>query len=161
LTCLVAFGEHGDTLLAACAVREHHRPSQLLVRVADVQAKVEVNLDGLVELRGGRLLEQAHCLDRRIELLPVDLAAPAAVALAGLRHSASTSTPIERAVPAMTSLACSTSRAFRSGIFVSAIDRSWARVSRPTFVRFGSPEPFSIRSASLIRTAAGGVFVMK
>ena len=61
----------------------------------------------------------------------------------------------------MTSIACSTSRAFRSGIFASAIDRSWVRVSRPTFSRFGSPEPFSIRSASLIRTAAGGVFVMK
>jgi hypothetical protein len=35
------------------------------------------------------------------------------------------------------------------------------RESRPTFTRFGSPEPFSSRSASLIRTAAGGVFVMK
>ena len=31
----------------------------------------------------------------------------------------------------------------------------------PTFVRFGSLEPLSSRSASLIRTAAGGVFVMK
>src|SRR3954468_20154764 len=57
--------------------------------------------------------------------------------------------------------ACSTSRAFRSGIFVSAIWRTCARVSRPTFSRFGSPEPLSIRSASLMRTAAGGVFVMK
>ena len=28
-------------------------------------------------------------------------------------------------------------------------------------MRFGSAEPFSSRSASLIRTAAGGVFVMK
>ena len=34
-------------------------------------------------------------------------------------------------------------------------------MSRPTFVRFGSLEPFSSRSASLISTAAGGVFVMK
>ena len=60
----------------------------------------------------------------------------------------------------MTFIACSTSRAFRSGIFVSAIWRTWSRVSRPTFSRFGSAEPFSSRSASLIRTAAGGVFVM-
>ena len=61
----------------------------------------------------------------------------------------------------MTFIACSTSRAFRSTSFVSAIERTWSRVRRPTFVRFGSAEPFSSRSASLIRTAAGGVFVMK
>src|SRR2546421_595898 len=53
------------------------------------------------------------------------------------------------------------SRAFRSGSFVSAIWRTWARDSRPTLMRFGSAEPFSSRSASLISTAAGGVFVMK
>ena len=33
-------------------------------------------------------------------------------------------------------------------------------MSRPTLFRFGSPEPDSIPSASLMRTAAGGVFVM-
>ena len=33
----------------------------------------------------------------------------------------------------MTSIACSTSRAFRSCIFVSAIERSWSRESFPTF----------------------------
>ena len=71
------------------------------------------------------------------------------------------STPIERAVPAMIFIACSTSRAFRSGIFVSAIDRICASVSRPTLVRFGSPEPDWRLSTSLISTAAGGVFVMK
>ena len=61
----------------------------------------------------------------------------------------------------MTFIACSTSRAFRSTSLVSAIERSWSRVSLPILFRFGSAEPFSIRSASLIRTAAGGVFVMK
>src|SRR3954452_14187045 len=65
-----------------------------------------------------------------------------------------------RAVPAMISAAWSTSRAFRSSSFVSAIWRTWSRERRPTFVRFGSAEPLSIRSASLMRTAAGGVFVM-
>ena len=68
----------------------------------------------------------------------------------------STSTPIERAVPAITFIAWSTSRAFRSTSFVSAIERTWSRVRRPTLVRFGSADPFSSRSASLIRTAAGG-----
>ena len=61
----------------------------------------------------------------------------------------------------MISAAWSRSRALRSGIFVSAIWRTCWRERRPTFSRFGSPEPFSSRSASLIRTAAGGVFVMK
>ena len=61
----------------------------------------------------------------------------------------------------MTFIAWSTSRAFRSTSFASAMPRSWAFVSLPTLLRFGSAEPFSSRSASLIRTAAGGVFVMK
>ncbi len=120
-----------------------------------------MHLDRLVELRCRLLLEQTDGLDRRVHLLTIDGAARLAIPLPVLSHYPSTSTPMLRAVPAITSIACSTSRAFRSCIFVSAIERSWARVSRPTFVRFGSAEPFSSRNASLIRTAAGGVFVMK
>ena len=45
--------------------------------------------------------------------------------------------PIERAVPSMIFMACSTSFALRSGIFISAISRTWARVTRPTFSLFG------------------------
>src|SRR2546429_961620 len=67
---------------------------------------------------------------------------------------------MDRAVPAMTCIACSTSRALRSWSFASAMCRSWAWESRPTLSRFGSDDPFSRFSASLIRTAAGGVFVM-
>ena len=63
---------------------------------------------------------------------------------------------MERAVPAMIFAACVDVAAFRSSSFFSAIWRSWAWVIRPTLVRFGSAEPFSSRSASLIRTAAGG-----
>src|SRR6185503_12306862 len=140
-------------------VREHQRPAELLLGMADVEAEVEVRLDALVELGRLRVLQQAHGLRRRVELLAVDRGARVPVVLPVLHRSVST--PIERAVPATINMACSTSRAFRSGIFVSAIDCSCARVSRPTFSRFGSPEPFSSRSASLIRTAAGGVLVMK
>jgi len=57
--------------------------------------------------------------------------------------------------------AASRSLAFRSGILRSAIWRTWAALILPTFSRLGSPEPFSIPSASRIRTAAGGVLVMK
>ena len=92
--------------VAAGAVREHHRPAQLLVRVADVQTEVQVHLDRLVELRVRRVLEQADRLDRRVRLLAVDRAARLAIALPVSCHYLSTSTPIERAVPAITSIAC-------------------------------------------------------
>jgi hypothetical protein len=55
---------------------------------------------------------------------------------------------MERAVPAITFIAWSTSRALRSSSFVSAICRTWDFVSRPTLLRFGSGEPLSRRSAS-------------
>src|SRR3954451_19501388 len=57
--------------------------------------------------------------------------------------------------------AWSTSFAFRSWSFASAISRTWAALIDATLLRFGSPEPFWIPAASLIRTAAGGVLVMK
>src|SRR5688572_22233435 len=41
------------------------------------------------------------------------------------------------------------------------MSRSCARLIVPTFVRLGSPDPLSSPIACLIRTAAGGVFVMK
>ncbi len=75
LARLVALGEDGDALLAAGAVREHHRPAQLLVRVADVEPEVHVHLDRLVELRARRVLEQPDRLDGRVDLLAVDRAA--------------------------------------------------------------------------------------
>src|SRR4051794_37475856 len=68
---------------------------------------------------------------------------------------------MERAVPAMIFSAWSTSCAFRSLSFFSAICRSWSRVMEPTLVRFGSPEPFSRPMAWRISTAAGGVLVTK
>jgi hypothetical protein len=53
------------------------------------------------------------------------------------------------------------SMALRSGILVSAISRTWARVTVPTFSRCGSGEPFSMPAALRSRTAAGGVFSTK
>ena len=51
--------------------------------------------------------------------------------------------------------------AFRSGILVLAISSTWARVTVPTFLRLGSPEPLSMPAALISRIAAGGVLVMK
>src|SRR3954454_133472 len=58
-------------------------------------------------------------------------------------------------------IAWSTSCALRSLSFFSAIARSWSWLIRPTFSRCGSPEPFSMPIAWRMRTAAGGVLVMK
>src|SRR5581483_12286534 len=138
LARLVALGEDGHALLPAGAVREHQRAAELLVGVPDVQPEPEVDLDGLVELRARELLQHADRLDRRVDRLAVDAAARLDVLLPVLCHYRSTSTPIERAVPAMISAAWSTSRAFRSCSFVSAICRTWSRESRPTLFRFGS-----------------------
>ena len=67
--------------------------------------------------------------------------------------------PIERAVPSMIFIACSMLLALRSGIFSSAISRSWARDTRPTFERFGSALPDSTPAARLSSAAASGAFV--
>src|SRR4029077_13878772 len=105
---LLALGEDGDARLLARAVREHERAAQLLVRVADVEAEVEVHLDGLVELRAVGRLQHAHRLGGRVHALPIDRRARRGIALSVLTHC-STSTPMERAVPAMTFIAWSTS----------------------------------------------------
>src|SRR4051812_29500180 len=157
---LVALGEDGDRHAAAQPVRQRDGPAQLLVGVADVQARADVDLDGLVELRGLGLLDERDRLRGRVLALAVDLAAGLQELLAVARHQA-TSTPIERAVPAMIFIAWSTSCALRSLSFFSAMARSWSWLMRPTFSRCGSPEPFSMPIAWRISTAAGGVLVMK
>ena len=66
-----------------------------------------------------------------------------------------------RAVPAIMRMAASTLAALRSGIFSSAISRTCACVIVATFVLFGTPDAVSMLHAFLMRTAAGGVLVMK
>ena len=66
-----------------------------------------------------------------------------------------------RAVPATMLIAASKEAALRSGILVSAIFFTCSLVMEATFVLLGVPEAVSMPHAFLIRTAAGGVFVMK
>ena len=105
LARLVALGEDGDAHVLARSVRQHQRAAQLLVGVANVQAEAEVHLDGLVELRVGERLQLPHCDNGRVRRLAVDLVASSFIPLAVMRHYRSTSTPIDRAVPAMISAA--------------------------------------------------------
>ena len=102
---------------------ERDGPANQLVGLPGVDPEAERDLDRLVELRLRELFEQAHRLDRRILALPVDALEGDAKPLARTTH-ADTSTPIERAVPAMMRMACSTSFALRSAILRSAICRS-------------------------------------
>src|SRR4051812_32353782 len=66
--------------------------------------------------------------------------------------------PMLRAVPSMTLMPASMSLTLRSGIFCSAIARTWSRVTRPAVSRLAVAEPLSIPAALRRRSGAGGVF---
>jgi hypothetical protein len=102
-------------------VGHDHRAADLLVGVPHVHPEADVRLDRLVELRRLKRLDRLDrfvrgVVARAVDLLPQALVPPAA--------SHETSTPIDLAVPSMIFIAWSTSFAFRSGIFVSAIWRT-------------------------------------
>jgi hypothetical protein len=85
LAGLVALGEHGDLHLLAQPVGQSNGSAQLLVGVADVQARPDVNLHRLVELGLRELLEQSHRLGGRVLVLPVNALARIQMSLA-VRH---------------------------------------------------------------------------
>ena len=72
-----------------------------------------------------------------------------------------TSSPIDRAVPAIVFTADSSESQLRSGIFSFAISSTCFAVTVPTLFLFGSADPFAMFAARFNSTAAGGVFVMK
>ena len=59
------------------------------------------------------------------------------------------------AVPSTIFAAPSMSAALRSGIFVLAISSTWALLTVPTFILFGSPLPLSSPAACFRKNAAG------
>ena len=66
-----------------------------------------------------------------------------------------------RAVPSTIFTADSIELAFRSFIFVSAMLRTFARVSLPTLFLLGWADPFSMPASLRMRSAAGGLLVTK
>src|SRR6185312_2731227 len=72
-----------------------------------------------------------------------------------------TSSPIDRAVPATVLTAASSDSQLRSGSFSLAISSTCLAVTVPTLFLFGSADPFAMFAARLSSTGAGGVLVMK
>src|SRR5690606_12186948 len=137
-------------------------PTDQLVRLLGVDAQLHCHIDGFIELGSGRFLDQRQRFGDGVELVAVDLGSNSRCALAQLGHAYTPSTvmPMLRALPATVRTAASRSAAVRSGDLVLAISSACARVSVPTLSRFGRAEPFCTPEAFLIRTVAGGVFMM-
>ena len=122
---LVALGEHQHTGGLAGTVGQHDGATDLLIGVTGVNAQLHVQLDGLVELGGSGLAYQLQTLLGIVQGPTVDLLCTVFILLTSkhLLHPpySPTTTPIERAVPAIMLMAASREAAFRSRIFSSAI----------------------------------------
>src|SRR5918995_1839246 len=140
---------------------QHHRSTHDLVSMPWIHTQVHCHVDRLVEFCIGRVFDQRHCIGNWILAHPIDLRGCGRELLAMRSHQSTTSSPIERAVPAIMRMALSRSVAFRSAILISAIFFTCARVTRPTLVRLGLPLPFSTPASFSRRFGAGGVLVMK
>src|SRR5690606_28365540 len=156
-------GENSNAHALAGAGRQDHRTTDELVGFLGVDAELDSDVDGLIELRGGGFLDQGQGFRDGVELRAIDLGGNCGRALGQFSHAYTPSTvmPMLRALPAMVRTAASRSAAVRSGVLVLAISSAWARVSVPTLSRLGLAEPFCTPLAFLIRMVAGGVFMMK
>jgi hypothetical protein len=78
----IALGEDRDRDVLAEALRQSERPAQLLLRVADIDAEADMQLDRLVELGAGRLFDQMDRLRGWIRLRAIDLLVGLSISLA-------------------------------------------------------------------------------
>ena len=114
---VLATGEHRDAHGLAGAVREHRRATDLLVGLRCINAQIDRHVDGLVELGHRKLLDEGECLIDVVGLAGQDLRGPGLHALLHSCHDQrSTSTPIERALPAIVRTAASRSAAKASSL---------------------------------------------
>ena len=123
LAGLVALGEHRDGDRRPVPCGSAIVPRKLLVGVTDVDAEAEVHLDRRVELAELLVLDRVASRRAARRACPCSMAASASryrfpcFGIRSVSYSASTVTPMLRAVPAMTRIAASMSFALRSGIF--------------------------------------------
>src|SRR5256885_10537005 len=140
---LVALCKHGYPYLLARSGRQHHRSAHRLIGFLRVDAEIDRHVDGLVELRDRRLLDDLQGIEQGVVLVVLAQLRPGLHAFRELAHfTPSTVTPIERALPAIVRTAASRSAAVRSGILALAISSAWARVILPTFSVCGVGLPF-------------------
>src|SRR5262249_2440244 len=153
LVGLGAARKHPDPHAAAGAVRQVDHAAHHLVGVARIDTEVHRDLDGLIELRLGPLLDHLHRFFDRVELAAIDTFAELGRALSELCHGAYsvTSMPIERAEPATIFMAASMVSVFRSFIFCWAISRTCDDVMVPALSRPGVFDPLSSFAAFLMK----------
>src|SRR5690606_12908024 len=115
-----------------------------LIRFLWIDAKLDGNIDGLIEFSSRRILDQSQGFADRIEFGAIDLGCDGSCAFAQFSHGYTPSTvmPMLRALPAIVRTAASRSAAVRSGCLPLAISSTWARVRLPTLSRLGRGEPF-------------------
>src|SRR6185437_11653959 len=159
---LGAARENADAQRAAGAVRQVDHATDHLVGMARIDPEVDRDLDRLVELRLGALLDHLDGVRERIELLAINTLAGFFQTFSDchVRYPA-TSRPIERAEPSTIFMAASTVSQFKSFIFFSAISRTCALVTLPALSRPGAFEPDWILAACLRKKDIGGVFISK
>ena len=122
LVGLGAAREHADPHRASGAVRQRHHAADHLVGMLGIDAEVHRDLDGLIELRLGPLLDHLHGFRERIGLGGVDAFTGSFCALSDCHCPYPfTSRPIERAEPSTIFMAASMVVQFKSFIFCSAI----------------------------------------
>src|SRR5262249_35245656 len=121
LARLVARGDHEDANRLAGASGEDDRAPDHLIGVPGIDAKANRHFDRLVELREGRLLDDLQRLSGLVVRCDVAILRGGAVLLAVIAHQSPTSSPIERAAPAIIAIADSIVSQLRSGILRSAI----------------------------------------
>jgi hypothetical protein len=133
---LVTDGDDEDADRRAGARGEDDGAADDLVRMAGIDAEADRHLHGLVELGEGRVLDELEGGLGRDLRVRGDLGGRGPVLLAVGLHPF-TSTPIERAAPAIIAMADSSESQLRSGILSSAIFRTCAFEIEPTLLRFG------------------------
>ncbi len=159
----LTFGEDQDTHRLAQTMWQDDDATHLLIGLLGIDAEVNVHLHCRIELRIRRFLGEGNGFLRWIGLVALDLRCGLDVFFTVFPHGRYPSTviPIERAVPSTCLMASSRSTALVSFILVSAISRTWARLTLPTLLRFGSAEPFSSPAALRSKTGVGGVLRTK
>ena len=170
---LLAGGEHGHPHVRPVPDGKRQRAPDDLVGLAGVDPEPHGQLDGLVELGRGQLLDQLDGLGDAVQGFAVDLGRR--LACTSFRAGSSSCPSGRRSVAGSAGdgdahgaggaghllLGRSRSSVLRSGSLILAMSASWASVTVPTCSRPGVADPLSRPAAWRSSTGVGGVFRTK